>query len=94
MNQSNEDLETVKKIYGSLKERGLNVWFDKEDLGPSSWKTQIERAIIESRYFVICISEAALIKTGDEPGFQDEELNRAYNIAEKQSSKDFLYYPC
>ncbi len=53
----------------------------------------IERAISKCKYFVVCISEAALRKTGDKPGFQDEELNRAYNIAEKQSSKDFYIVP-
>lgn len=93
LSYAREDLETVKKVFHGLKNRGLNVWFDKEHLGPGSWKLQIEKAISKSRYFVICISEAALRKTGDEPGFQDEELNRAYNIAEKQSSQDFYIIP-
>ena len=93
LSYAREDLETVKKVFHGLKKRGLNVWFDKEHLGPGSWKSQIEKAISKSRYFVICISEAALRKTGDEPGFQDEELNRAYNIAEKQSSQDFTIVP-
>ncbi|MBO1223486.1 MAG: toll/interleukin-1 receptor domain-containing protein [Candidatus Scalindua sediminis] len=93
LSYANEDLETVKKVYDGLKKRGLNVWFDKEHLKPGPWKPQVEKAISKSRYFVICISEAALRKTGDEPGFQDEELNRAYNIAEKQSDQDFTIVP-
>lgn len=94
LSYAREDLETVKKVYDGLKKRGLDVWFDIEHLGPGHWKPQIERAINKSKYFVICISEAALRKTGDErPGFQDQELNRAYNIAEKQSDLDFAIVP-
>ena len=93
LSYANEDLEKVKEVFEGLVKRGLDVWFDKEHLKPGSWKPQIEKAISKCKYFVICISEAALKKTGDEPGFQDEELNRAYNIAEKQSSKDFYIVP-
>ncbi len=89
-----EDLGKIRDIYNGLKKRGLNVWFDKEHLQLGAWKPQIEKAICKSRYFVICISEAALRKTGDErPGFQDEELNWAYNIAERQSDQDFSIVP-
>jgi len=91
-----ENLEIVRKIYAGLKKRDVEVWFDKSEdgLGPSRWKPQIEKAIPRSKYFVICISKAALRKTGDErPGFQDVELNRAYNIAEQQSDQDFAIIP-
>ncbi len=94
LSYAKENLDKVKEVYNGLIKRGLNVWFDNEHLGPGPWKPQIEKAISRCCYFVICISEAALRKTGDErPGFQDEELNRAYNIAEKQSDKDFTIVP-
>lgn len=93
LSYAEEDLDKVKSVFKGLEKRGLNVWFDKKHLKPGPWKPQIERAISKSKYFVICISEAALRKTGDEPGFQDVELNRAYNIAEKQSSQDFYIVP-
>lgn len=81
LSYAHENLEMVRKIYTGLKERRLDVWFDKEDLGPGTWKKQIEKAIPKSRFFIICISEAALKKTGDEsPGFQDEELQQAYEM--------------
>ncbi|SHO53494.1 toll/interleukin-1 receptor domain-containing protein [Desulfopila aestuarii] len=72
LSYAHEDLEMVRQIYTGLKARNLGVWFDKEDLGPRLWKRKIEKAIPKSQYLVICISEAALKKTGDEPGFQDE----------------------
>ncbi len=94
LSYAHEDLDTVRRIYSELKERQLNVWFDKERLGPGRWKPAITKAIAQSRYFVICISEAALKKTGDEdPGFQDEELNTAYNIAQEQPDKEFTIIP-
>ncbi len=94
LSYAKENLVKVKEVYDGLIKRGLNVWFDNEHLEPGPWKPQIEKAISKCRYFVICISEAALRKTGDErPGFQDEELNRAYDIAEKHSDKNFEIVP-
>jgi hypothetical protein len=90
LSYAHEDLDTVRRIYAGLKERQLNVWFDKEDLKPGAWMPQIEKAIPRSRYFVICISNAALRKTGDdEPGFIDKELNAAYKIADRQTGTKF-----
>ena len=39
------DLEVVRKVYESLKQRDIKVWFDQVDLGPGKWKPQILRAI-------------------------------------------------
>jgi len=83
----------VRKVYDGLVKRGLNVWFDKEHSGPGKWKPQIERAIRRSRYFIICLSNAAIKKTGDIPGFQDHELNEAYNIAKDQPEQEFTIIP-
>jgi hypothetical protein len=80
LSYANEDLDTVRSIHSGLNERQLNVWFDKVCLGPGRFKPTITKAIAQSRYFVICISQAALKNTGDEPGFQDEELNTAYSM--------------
>jgi tetratricopeptide (TPR) repeat protein len=93
LSYASEDLVKVRQVYESLIKRGLDVWFDKEHLRPGKWKPQITRAITKSRYFVICISNAAIRKTGDEPGFQDEELNEAYEIAKSQSVTEFAILP-
>ena len=94
LSYANEDLEKVKEVFEGLIKRGLDVWFDKEHIKPGPWKSQIEKAISKSRYFVIFISETALRKTGDKKSrFQNEELNWAYNIAEKQSDQDFTIIP-
>jgi tetratricopeptide (TPR) repeat protein len=94
LSYAHENLEMVLDIYSGLKKRGLDVWFDKEDLGPGLWKRKIEKAIPKCRYFVICISQAALKKTGDKtPGFQDDELQQAYEIARVQPEDAFTIVP-
>jgi tetratricopeptide (TPR) repeat protein len=94
LSYAKEDLAHVKKLYNGLKKRGLKVWFDEENLEPGEWKPQITKAIAQSANFIICLSEATLKKTGSEkPGFQDYELNVAYNIAQGQSPHDFAIIP-
>ena len=85
-----EDRDEVRKIAEGLEKRGLKVWFDEKNLRPGRWKPQILRAINQSRYFVFCLSENALRKTSDErPGFVDEELQYAYQIAMAQPEAEF-----
>ncbi len=43
--------------------------------------------------FIICLSQAAVHKTGDEPGFVDDELNTAWEIAQAQSDTEFTIIP-
>jgi hypothetical protein len=93
LSYAKEDLPHVRNIYKLLLKRGLNLWFDEVDLDPGRWITQIRKAITKSRYFVIFLSKAALRKTGDYPGFQDEELNEAYHIAVNQTTAHFTIVP-
>jgi tetratricopeptide (TPR) repeat protein len=93
LSYASEDLKMIWQVYEGLLKRKLRVWFDKKDLKPGEWKPQIIKAIARSRFFVICISEAALRKTGDKPGFQDKELNTAYQIAQAQPEQEFTIVP-
>jgi len=79
---AHEDLNKVRKLYEDLKKRKVKAWFDKEDMAPGRWEKRIKKAISRSRYFIFCLSEASLKKTGDEkPGFVDEELQTAWEFA-------------
>lgn len=93
LSYASEDLQEVRKLYEALKARNVRVWFDKVNLKPGKWKPQIKRAITHSSYFVICLSPAALRKTGEEPGFQDEELSLAFEIALAQDERSFVILP-
>lgn len=93
LSYAHKDLVTVRKVYEGLTARGLDVWFDKESMTSGRWRPQITKAIARSRYFFICISRAALKNIGDDPGFQDDELNTAYDIAQQQDEKVFTIVP-
>lgn len=93
LSYAHENIDIVRKIDTELTNRNLDVWFDKKCLKPGNWKKQIEKAILKCRFFIICISYAALKKTGDEPGFQGEELQQAYEIARGQDEDFFSIVP-
>jgi hypothetical protein len=93
LSYAREDIAAVDRLYRGLTERGINVWFDQVHLKPGRWAKQIRREIARSRYFIICLSQAALSKTGDTPGFQDEELNEAYMIARDLQDGAFTIIP-
>ena len=65
----------------------------KSTSDPVPGSLKLKRPSAKAAISLSVSAKAALRKTGDEPGFQDEELNRAYNIAEKQSSQDFYIVP-
>ena len=90
---AHEDLEEVRGLCSDLKEYGVNVWFDRENIAPGKWKTQIEKAILKSRYFLFCISIAALKKMKEGSGFVDDELQVAYEIAMAQDDRYFTILP-
>jgi Tfp pilus assembly protein PilF len=95
LSYAHEDLPKVWKVYECLKKRNLKLWFDKVDLKfGDPWKPEILKAINRSRFFVIFISNNALKKTsGEEPGFKDEELQYALQIALNQPKDKFKIVP-
>jgi tetratricopeptide (TPR) repeat protein len=94
LSYAHEDLDRVRRVYEGLKKRKVNVWFDKEDLRKGRWKRQIMKAISKSRDFVICLSNAAIKKTsGEKTGFQDEELQIAWEYAREQDERGFTIIP-
>jgi hypothetical protein len=94
LSYAQENLKQVLKVYEGLKKRKVNVWIDRRNLGPGRWKPQILKAISRSKYFVICLSNAALKKTsGDKTGFQDEELQTAWEYAREQDERCFTIIP-
>ena len=55
LSYAHDDIDTVRKLNADLKERRVNVWFDKDSLAPGRWKTQIQKAIPKSRYFLFVL---------------------------------------
>jgi tetratricopeptide (TPR) repeat protein len=91
---AHEDLKKVEKVYEGLEKRGLKVWLDRTDIKKGKWKPQIMKALSRSRIFIFCLSNAALERTsGTKPGFQDTELQYAYEIAMNQPDDQFTILP-
>jgi tetratricopeptide (TPR) repeat protein len=93
LSYAHDDLSKVREMYDGLQKRGLNIWFDQVSLAPGPWRSQITKAIASSRYYVIALSNAALRKTGQDPGFLDEELDTAYQFAKDLPVKEFTIVP-
>lgn len=59
---ASDDLELVWKIYYGLKKREVALWFDKKDMKEGKWMPQIKTTIARSKYFIQCLSKAAIKK--------------------------------
>jgi predicted Rossmann-fold nucleotide-binding protein len=65
LSYAREDQKTVYKIYHFLKNNGADPWLDVENLLPGQdWEYEIEVAIENSHYFIACLSENSVTKTG------------------------------
>lgn len=94
LSYANEDLELVWKIHHGLERRKVSTWFDKKNRETGRWRKRIEKAISKSRYFIFCLSNASLKKTGyKNPGYIDNELQIAWEFAREQDEKDFTIVP-
>lgn len=62
---ANEDKPMVRELYRKLKQEGYRPWLDEEDLLPGQlWRKEIAKAIKSSNFFVACLSEQSIAKTG------------------------------
>jgi TIR domain-containing protein len=75
-----EDFGTAHRLWKDLTSRGLDCWFDGEDLLPGQrWRHEIERAIRRSDFFLALISSHSLTKRG----FVQRELKLALDVLEE-----------
>ncbi len=61
MSYSREDVSYQKRVISELRQRGINVWLDTENLIPGSpaWEREIERAIRAASGIIVLLSPAA-----------------------------------
>jgi hypothetical protein len=82
------DLRKAARLYQDLSRRGLDVWFDREDLIPGvKWRPAIRKAIREAKYFVAVLSKQSVGRNG----FRHSELRQAIEVwGEFPEGKAFL----
>src|SRR6185436_2055888 len=52
-----DDFTAIQKLYHSLRENGVTVWLDRNDITPRTrWKRVIRKAIAEGGFFLACFS--------------------------------------
>jgi CheY-like chemotaxis protein len=65
LSYSRLDEQSATRLFSDLRDRGLEVWFDKESLLPGQdWKAEIEKAIAESDFVALLLSNNSVAKKG------------------------------
>ena len=85
-----EDREKAINLYEDLKNLGLDVWLDIENLLPGmNWKREIEKAISESQYFLALLSSHTVSKIG----YVQKELKIAMEILDVLPERQIFLLP-
>lgn len=85
---ASEDKQEVLQLYELLKSSGYHPWLDVKDLIPGqTWSTEIPKAIKNSDFVILCLSQ----KSVEKEGYLQKEFRLALNkYAEKPPGKIFL----
>jgi CheY-like chemotaxis protein len=77
LSYSRADESQAERLYRSLCEHGLDIWFDKESLLPGqNWEEEIKREIHKSDFVILLLS----IKSVGRRGFFQKELRLALDV--------------
>ena len=85
-----EDFKVARKIYTDLKGAGITPWLDRENLlVGQKWRETISRAISESSYFLLIISNNSVSKKG----YIQKEQKIALELLEELPENDIFIIP-
>lgn len=85
-----EDVLHARRLYGSLKENGIETWFDEQSLLPGqNWRHSIEAAISECIYFIALISSNSVSKKG----YVQKELRIALDVLDRYPTGEVYIIP-
>ena len=72
------DKPKVRELYRYLKKRGIQPWFDEEDLvGGQDWQIEIPKALATSDAIIICLTKNSV----DKEGYIQKEIKFALDKA-------------
>lgn len=90
LSYAREDQAQATELYELLVSHGLRVWFDVVDLPPGAkWKSDIFKAIRNSRYFCALLSSNSVSKTG----FVQAELREGLELLSQHPDDDVYIIP-
>ena len=65
LSYAHADVAAVRKLHRYLRDKGFDVWFDKESLVPGQdWQLEIEKGLSRSDVILVCLSQAAVSAEG------------------------------
>ena len=81
------DRESVQLIYEGIKSKGIDAWFDVENLvAGQRWDIEISKAIYESEIILVFLSNKSVTKEG----YVQKEIKKALDITNKGLKKDII----
>lgn len=90
MSYSRHDENTVRGLYRTIREAGVEVWLDVERLQPGQdWALEIERAIAECALFLACVSR----ESSNPDSYVQLELNQALAIFQRIPQGEVFIIP-
>ncbi len=87
---ASEDKLAVRALYSFLREKGVDVWLDEENILPGQeWRSEINKAIKKSHVVIVCLSRLATTKRG----FVQKEIREALDVADEQPEDTIFIVP-
>jgi hypothetical protein len=82
INYAHEDYTQVSYLYQRLKDAGMTVWMDRENILPGTdWDYTIKRSIWRSDFFLACLTNNSV----NRKGVLQAEIDEALQIWEEKS---------
>lgn len=90
LSYAHEDSEYAKRLYSDLKNNGVGVWFDQEDLLPgANWPYEIRNIIKKASYFLAVLSKNSITKRG----YVQKELKLAIDVLQEFPDSEIFLIP-
>ena len=87
LSYASEDIDRVEVLYDFLLNQNLKPWMDKKDILPGElWEPVIWKAIKQSDFLLICLSNNSVNKRG----FLQKEIKLALNIWDERLEDDIF----
>lgn len=90
LSYASEDYEVVADLYRYLRTMGCVPWMDRVDLLPGQeWRDEITRALTESDFILLCLSEASVNKRG----YVQKEVKKALDLLDELPDSEIFLIP-
>lgn len=85
-----EDKTKVREIYSRLRNDGVELWFDEEDLlVGQDWELEIQKAVRACHVIIVCLSNTSINKEG----YFQKEIKFALDIADEKPEGTIYILP-